>query len=379
MFVSLRRRPARGWIVRAAIVLAAGGLAIAAGASEVSADRLRAEVESLRARAAEQAKSNPAWADMGGSGVDDSVFRAATALAAGRTLSTLDLILRAEDQLGGIEASKGKSQQGGEGLAELESAWKKERAARDRRRANPTSAATGASAMPAAVRALAETARGKAGPLFDASRAYGEVTSAAAGFYYLGESRGVEAFADFAEKLGAVAEGSALTIRSPRPELDALQAQVLAAFQPPRSIDRHPDFIRLNSTLKLAGELANAGLSTGALYQVLNSLAIFAAIDAPEPDAGRQAAIRAALDTWKSRFAASGRDDSIARLFLERAETALSPGPDGKAPGGDLWKSVAALVEHVLPAYLAFLEKAPADQPKVAESLSVTLVRWPYT
>src|SRR5438309_900221 len=82
----------------------------------------------------------------------------------------------------------------------------------------------------------------------------------AAEIFYLGEAQGEAEFARFCAGLNLPRKGRAIALRSLLPELLALQEKTNAAFQPPRSIDQHPRFIALNSTLKLARELDAAKL-----------------------------------------------------------------------------------------------------------------------
>ncbi len=83
---------------------------------------------------------------------------------------------------------------------------------------------------------------------------------------------------------------------------------------------------------------------------------------------------------WRTRLRGAREDDSIAELFLERAEARLERGKAGKAkPSGDDLKNVAAVVERVLPAYLAVQKPASLENQRASQPITVTLVRWPYT
>src|SRR5262249_37415890 len=141
----------------------------------------------------------------------------------------------------------------------------------------------------AATRAIGESAQGKIETLVEASRAYAAVTSPGEGVFYLGQAQAAAELAALAHELRSV-RGSPRPppLRSVLPELDTLQAKVNRAFRPPRSIERHPDFIRLNAALKLARELDAATLYGGALYQYLDAVQQLAALD--PPSAARDAA-----------------------------------------------------------------------------------------
>lgn len=225
---------------------------------------------------------------------------------------------------------------------------------------------------PAATRAVAESAQGKIATLVEASRAYAAVTSPGDGLFYLGQAVASAELAAFARGLHDTTK-TPLATRSMLPELQALQQRVNAAFQPPRSIERHADFIRLNATLKLAFELDAAALYAGALYQYLDATQQLALLgDAPPAAPGPD------LAAWRGRLGARDRDDSLGRLFLERAEAALAAGARAEAKDLRLAQVVA---DDVLPAYQAALAAAGAatSRTESAASVTVTLVRWPYT
>ena len=231
--------------------------------------------------------------------------------------------------------------------------------------ADRKSLASAASTLPAAVEALAQAAEGQTMILADASRAYERVTGPRAGFYYLGEARGDADWAAFCRSLEVRREGSPAPLRSIAPELASLQERASSVFQPPLSIDRHPQFIRFNATLKLAGELDGQGRRAGALYEYLDALQQLATI-APAKKAPAES-----IESAARRLAASPRDESLGLLFVERAQSASgSPA----AP-----EAVAAILGEVLPAYDAALASPPAVAAPAPPAVTVTLVRWPYT
>jgi len=145
---------------------------------------------------------------------------------------------------------------------------------------------------------------------------------------------------------------------------------VIAAFQPPRSIDQHSDFIAINAQLKLARELDSGGLPAGALYTWLDAVQQFGALEAQDPDEATRAQLREQLAKARADLDAARRDDSIALLFVQRAEVRAGLGE---------WKRVRAIVEGVLPAYRAAMQGPPAAQRTPREEVRITLVRWPYT
>jgi len=162
------------------------------------------------------------------------------------------------------------------------------------------------------------------------------------------------------------------------PELVALQEKTNAAFQPPRSIDMHPRFIALNSTIKFARELDSSRSYAGALYQYLEAVRHYGMLNPVVPDAARQTALRSAVAAEFKKADAATRDDSIARIFLERANAWLNKA-DGAATDDDEWRAVRIIVEEVLPAYEAALKPAAPVQQRAGRTATLTLVRWPYT
>lgn len=226
---------------------------------------------------------------------------------------------------------------------------------------------------PAAVRALAEAALPQAKIFYDASLEYGRNTMAESGLYYIGSARGQLAFVDFCRSLREPAEGPAPRLRSLAPDIDALEKSLLAAYKPPASIDRHPEFITASASLKEARELDAAGLRYGALLRMLQ-----AALRLAPPAEGPVgvAEIAAKLEVLRARLAAGGVDHTIARVFVGSAEgdLAAAAAKPGVAPA-----IAAAIVSDVLPRYFAALGPAPRETPRTDPVATITLVRWPYT
>jgi hypothetical protein len=152
--------------------------------------------------------------------------------------------------------------------------------------------------------------------------------------------------------------------------MEALEAEVLDAYRPPLSVDRHPDFIAASAQLKEARELAEAGLAHGALLRYLQAAQRFFPLRAL-PAAGTEALGRQVRE-MEARLSAEGRDHSLARLFLERAQDALAASP----PETEVAQAIAF---DVLPRYLAALEPARPEPARPQPRFTVTLVRWPYT
>ena len=89
-------------------------------------------------------------------------------------------------------------------------------------------------------------------------------------------------------------------------------------------------------------------------------------------------ALRSLLAEELKKVSASKRDDSIAQIFLEKANGWLNK-PEGAAPSSDEWRATQVVVQQVLPAYYAALKPAAPRQQRAGRTATLTLVRWPYT
>jgi hypothetical protein len=238
-------------------------------------------------------------------------------------------------------------------------------------------AATSASVArlePAAVRAVGEAALPQVRGFYDASIEYGRNTMANFGLFYIGAALGQREFVEFLGTLHEPAGRPAPPLRSLEIEMDALEADLLAAYRPPASIDRHPEFIGASSTLNEARELDAAGLRFGALLRYLQAALRIAPLRAAPAAAPAAADIEKKLRDFDARLAASRTDGTIGRIFLESAQSDVA----AAASGGNL-ASAAAIADDVLPRYFAALEPARPRAPRPPAPVTVTLVRWPYT
>jgi hypothetical protein len=229
-------------------------------------------------------------------------------------------------------------------------------------------------ASPAAARAVGEAALSEVRTFYDARIEYGRSTVARQGFYYLGSAQAQIETARWAATVGPKPSLPPPPLRGLGPEIDGLETEVLAAYRPPRSIDDHPVFIRVNALLKQARELDEAGLRYGALYRLLEARQRFSRLIA----AGRAidpAAATAKGEEFATRLDRSGVDPTLGLVYLENAlAAAADPNPDLK--GGE---SARAILEDVLPLYFAALGPAPALAATPPPEVTVTLLRWPYT
>jgi hypothetical protein len=229
-----------------------------------------------------------------------------------------------------------------------------------------------------AIRALAETAEARIGPLLEGARGFAVATGPKDGLFYMGQARGEAEFAALCASLTFADKVERYPLRSMLPELVRLQEKATAAFVPPRSIDLHDRFIALNSTLKAGLELDASQAYAGSAYQYLEALRHYALLDAPALDEPAQARVREDLAAARARIDASKRDESLLELFLERAASQVAHS-HGSAPTADEWRSARVILDQVVPAY--FSARLPVATPKGSSGKTVrmTLVRWPYT
>ena len=340
-----------------------------------AASQIKAETERLQQALTAKPISLPDFPNAN-SVIGDSLKAAANAANAGRLYLSLEELGRAFDFLQGARTVADKAGAVKGSLPAFESEWGKvsldltalDREARQRNWENAR----------AAIRALSETAQGKAIPLLEGGRGFATSTQPKDGLFYVGQAMGEAQFAKFCASLNLPRKTTAIPLRSLLPELESLQEKTNAAFQPPRSIELHPRFIALNSTLKLAQELDASRFYAGALYQYLEAVRHYGMLDAVPLDAARQSALKTAIAAARRQFDASPRDDSIAMLFLERAESQVAHA-DGSPPSADEWRSAQVIIDQVLPAYSAALKPASPLNQTPGKSIDITLVRWPYT
>jgi hypothetical protein len=216
---------------------------------------------------------------------------------------------------------------------------------------------------PAAVRALAEAALPQIRGYYEASLEYGRNTMPDQGLYYLAGAQAQRDLTAFYRKVSEPTSRQAPPVRSLHAELDSLETELLAAYRPPASIEKHKQFIGASSALKEASELDAAGLRYGALLRYLQAARQLAAIRQSAP-LGADALARRVKEI-DARLSKGNVDHSLGRLFLEAAQAGA--------------EDAGAVVQDVLPRYFAALEPARPEKAGPAPRVTVTLVRWPYT
>jgi hypothetical protein len=334
------------------------------------ADTLAAEIARWSALLEADARADPLWVDAKKSG-QPVLAQADAELRQGRRLVALERLMAAGQSLGAALYAIERPAEERTQLASFEAEWRRTGAALRDVVSPATSPDLVAGIRPAFVRALAELSASQARESYAASLEYGRNTEPQFGLYYLGAARAHRRFLDLARALPTPPVLRAPALRALAAEIDSLQGDLLAAYQPPAAIDRHGEFIVASAALKEARELDASGSRHAALLRYLQA-AQRVAVLRPVPDLDGSA-VRRRLSESAAHFK-ENVDHSVARFFVERAESALS-----SSSGSAGEPTAAAIAADVLPKYFAALDPprpaAAAQPPRV----TVTLVRWPFT
>jgi hypothetical protein len=364
------RTPRSLWrpAVESAVALAtAATVLVAAGAD----DPIAAEIARLTALVNGKTSTEETWADARQSS-QPTLVRAAEALRDGRRWLALYRLSVAREPLVAASYVAERPPEESKDLAAFEAAWTRVGGELRSDLVPPTSDAL-AGLRPAAMRAFGEAALAQVRGYYESSLEYGQNTMPKYGLYYLGSARAQRELVELLRGMPAPAAPlPSPPLRSLDAELAALEAEVLAAYRPPASIDKHREFIIASSAIKMARELDQGGLRYGALLRYLQAVLRSAPLRT-EPPALNPGALRARLRELDARLAAGPFDHSLGRFFLELAE-AEGASTDAQGPA-----TAAAVVDRVFPRYFAALEPAGPAPPRPEPTVTVTLVRWPYT
>jgi Spy/CpxP family protein refolding chaperone len=362
----------RAFFIGAALAISAATLGTQASSrasSRTPADPLADEIDRWSRFAKEHKSSDENWVHIQ-KATEPALAEARAALAAGRRNFALQRLGAARALLSASAYVDERS----EGERNDEAAFERERermAGVLRADLTMPSAASFDGVRPAAVRATGEASLPQVKIFYDTSLEYARNTMPDAGLFYIGEARAQGELAALCRRLSESATGKAPPLRALGPELDALEARLLAAYQPPASIDRHSDFIGASSRLKEARELDAAGLRYGAMLRYLQTVQAVALLSPASAPVAAEA-LPARLAELDRALAAPGVDHTIGRTFLESAQAEL----DERKPA---LERAPAIVTQVLPAYFAALSPARPAPPRPPARVTVTLVRWPYT
>ena len=345
-----------------ALILIVILLAACAGAADQGPDPLGAEIERWSAFL----ESRPAE-DKLRQQVEPVLARAEEALGQGRRLLAIQRLVTAREELAVADYMGGRPAEQRKEMAAFEAEWARMGDVLEKDAPKQLE-----DLHPAAARALGEAALPQVRIYYDASLEYGRNTMPDQGLYYLGSAQAQREVVDLLRKVSVPSSRREPPVRSLRPELDGLEAEMLAVYRPPVSIERHKEFIAASSTLKEARELDEAGLRYGALLRYLQASLQFAPLRGSSPPAQAGSASDK-ISALEARLSKEDVDHSIGRLLLESAQAHLAAGSPESAA------TAATIASDVLPRYFAAVEPARPREAGPAPRVTVTLVRWPYT
>jgi hypothetical protein len=351
-------------------------LSLCAVAQDSATSQIKAEIARLQQSIKDKPVTDKDLAPIANE-AENALKAASAAIDSARLYLALENLGQAEDLLQAARTGADKAEVEKGGLSAFQSKWGKvslRLTALDRE-----AHAQQWNHTPLAVQALAEAAQGKAIPLLEGGQGFAVATGPKEGLLYVGQAEGEADFAAFCTRLAfGEKKASPFPSRSLLPELQSLQTKTNAAFQPPKSIDLHSRFIALNSQLKLARELDASKFYAGALYAYLEAVRHYGMLDAPAVEAAQQAKLKQELEAERKKLNASSADDSLAQLFLQRAES-YTAHADGSATSEIEWKGARVILDQVLPAYFAAKKPATPVEMASGKRVEITLVRWPYT
>jgi hypothetical protein len=307
-------------------------------------------------------------------GATTMLTQAGQALADGRRLMAVERLLAGRHNLSAANYVNGLPAGAGADPAVLESEWQRMGGVLGLDRPRP-SAADVAPSGSAYRRAVQEAAFLQLKINYDASLAYGRNTTPQSGLAYIGIAQAHREIGELAASIVPEDGRRAPRLRSLRPDVDALQAELLTAYRPPASIENHPDFIATSALLKEARELDAAGLPYGALYRYLQAAMRYGMLTRTPEAARSRTGLDARIAEARARASAGRTDHSLAVLFVERAEFDLAHAAAADAPV----PIAHAVIDDVLPRYYAALEPSTAAPRPADAPVTITLVRWPYT
>lgn len=299
--------------------------------------------------------------------------RAARDLAQGRRLLALHRLAMAEVGLATGTYLSARPADQRQDMARFEAEWRRMGKVL-RGDLGPPSPTALKDVRPAALRGLGEAAIPQVRAYYVASLDYGRSTTPGDGLFYLATAQAQRDLVELCRRLSTPTSLKPPPLRSLRTEIDGLQSDLIKAYRPPASIDRHGAFIAADATLKEARELDAAGLRYGAMLRYLDAALLVAPLRQPAPPPLAPAALRKRLDEFAARLSAGGIDHSLGRMMLEGAQDEVASAPAGSSPAAS-----TVIAADVLPRYFTALGPVRPEPPKPKPQVIVTLVRWPYT
>lgn len=240
-------------------------------------------------------------------------------------------------------------------------------------------------ALPAAVRALVQTAQEQSRSYYQAGRLYARETTVPYGLHYIGEAKGLLAFATWGAGLRFPQSPSWKGL-PPGKEINELEKEILKAYRRPGATKQQELFNEISAQLNFAQTLTREGKSVAALQTYLEASRLFTLLDPPAAQSTDFGKFQAQAREVKARLDAAQPDQSVGRMYWEIAQLKLSAAADQKLAEADA-RQVSIILDRVLPRYFQYLENgsgaagaSPVAAARTARAkVRVTLVRWPYT
>ena len=205
------------------------------------------------------------------------------------------------------------------------------------------------------VNALAQSSQIQVKQYLQSGRLFALNSNIAEGLYYLGRAPANLNLAIFARSLSFPTPKTPQTFRSLERELTKLETAALRTYKAADVSKQQAQFNRLNSNLKVAGELNKASMFEGALLKYLESELYFGLITTSADNED--------VEHLKGRLEEAGRllmnkksDHSVALLFWQMAETSLKPN-SGAEPTPAQIKRAVVILNDVIPSYYDYLKE----------------------
>lgn len=212
---------------------------------------------------------------------------------------------------------------------------------------------------PAVVLAMAQVSQVQIKPYYQSGRLYGLNSSLSEGLYYLGRAPANLDFAILARNLRFSESKSQLSYRSVETELSKIEDDTLRAYKTSDVSTQQGLFNRLNSNLKVTGELNKASMFQGALMKYLESEMYFGQLVTATVNED-QNQLRTRVDDFEKKLKSEETDQSIGLLFCQLAQASLNP-ISNEAPTEAQMKRAFVIVNRVLPAYSQYIKERKND------------------
>ncbi len=285
----------------------------------------------------------------------DGLHRVSVALHSGRVFLSLYYLQSVHLAVGTYEYHRSKAGVIKQGTDGFEAEWKTlgaQLAAREKAYA-PQSGQT-----PAAAMALAEASLTQVHPYYQSGHLYGLNRTVDEGVYYLGKSSAFLDFAFFCRLLHFRKPRAPLRLNSLESELQAMEAETLAAYKQSEDKDLR-QFITTNVSLKSAAELNHEQRYFGALLKYLEAGLALKLIKAKAPTPAQVEVLKRQLTAFGKRLSSGDIDHSIGVLYWEMAARALQPsaGEEVGEIGEPELKRAVVVLDEVLPRYFKAVSK----------------------